>query len=68
MANKGSILTTGQFLAVNDYLASDNGLFYAIMQEDGNFCVYRGTGPSANKGGSGLHETLRFFEKDREST
>ena len=51
MASKGSFLTSGQFLGVNDYLVSPNGLFFAIMQVDGNFCVYRGSGPSDNHGG-----------------
>ncbi|MGH6917992.1 MAG: aerolysin family beta-barrel pore-forming toxin [Geminicoccaceae bacterium] len=38
----GSIIKTDDFLAVNEYIRSDNGLFYACMQDDGNFCVYRG--------------------------
>jgi len=37
-------------LHTNDYLVSDNGLFYAIMQSDGNFCVYRGSGPTNSAG------------------
>jgi hypothetical protein len=44
MTNKRSFLTTEQFLRTNEYLVSNNGLFFAIMQGDGNFCVYRGTG------------------------
>jgi hypothetical protein len=42
MGNKGSLLAQGGFLNVGDYLVSANGLFVAVMQEDGNFCVYRG--------------------------
>lgn len=45
MANKGSQLSVGQFLAVNDYLVSPGGKYFAIMQGDGNFCVYHGAGP-----------------------
>jgi hypothetical protein len=50
MANQGSCLDTNQFLSVDEYLVSNNGLFFAIMQSDGNFCVYRGSGPSHNQG------------------
>ena len=50
MANKGSFLATGQYLSVNDYLVSDNGEFFAVMQSDGNFVLYRGSGPSDNQG------------------
>ncbi len=50
MANKGTWLTTGQYLGVGDYLVSDNGQFYAIMQSDGNFVLYRGSGPRDNQG------------------
>lgn len=32
MANKGSQLSAGQFLAVNDYLVSPGGKYFAIMQ------------------------------------
>jgi hypothetical protein len=38
----GSIIKTNDFLAANDYIQSSNRLFYAVMQDDGNFCVYRG--------------------------
>ncbi len=51
MENIKSYITNGQFLGVNDYLASNNGVFFAIMQSDGNFCVYRGSGPNDNHGG-----------------
>ena len=50
MANKGSFLATGQYLSVGDYLVSDNGEFFAVMQSDGNFVFYRGSGPSDNQG------------------
>ncbi len=52
MAEKpGSVLPVGQFLAVNDWVTSPQRLFFAIQQSDGNFCVYRGSGPSDNHGG-----------------
>jgi len=50
VAIKGSFLTTDQFLNTADYLSAANGLFFAIMQSDGNFCVYRGAGPGDNRG------------------
>ena len=45
MANKGAQLSAGQSLNVNDYLVSPGGKYFAIMQLDGNFCVYHGNGP-----------------------
>lgn len=41
---RGYVITTGQVLNVDDYLASTNGKFWAIMQFDGNFCIYRNPG------------------------
>ena len=46
MANKGAFLTTDKFLATDDYLSSPNNLFFAKMQNDGNFVVYKGTSPN----------------------
>jgi hypothetical protein len=46
----GNRLTVGQWLATGDYLVSDNGQFFAVMQSDGNFVLYRGSGPSDNQG------------------
>jgi len=46
----GSIIRVNEFLSVNDYIQSPNRVFFAIMQGDGNFCVYRGTGPDDNHG------------------
>ena len=43
MANKGSVLTAGQYLSTDDYLVSDNGQYFAIMQRDGNFVLYYAT-------------------------
>ena len=42
MANKGSSLATGAYLATNDYLVSANGLYFVIMQGDGNLVEYVG--------------------------
>jgi hypothetical protein len=50
MANLGAVLTTNQYVTPSDYLGSSNGLFFAIMQADGDFCVYRGSGPTDNEG------------------
>ena len=50
MTNKGDRLTVGQYLGPNDYLVSSNGLFYAIMQDNGDFVVFHGSGPSDNHG------------------
>lgn len=54
MANKGSYLTQGQFLATNDFLVSPSGFFNMYMQGDGNLCVYRLDGtPLGNTGKTG---------------
>jgi hypothetical protein len=45
---RGYRITTGQVLYPEDYLASTNGKFWAIMQADGNFCVYRNPGNGAD--------------------
>ncbi len=50
MSNKGTFIALNQILATNDYLVSNNRAFFAIMQGDGNLCVYRGAGPAAQKG------------------
>jgi len=46
MANKGSWLSTGAYLSVNDYLVAGNGQYFAIMQGDGNFVIYQGSDPT----------------------
>ena len=46
MANKGSSLATGAYLATNDYLVSANGLYFVIMQSDGNLVIYKGSDPA----------------------
>jgi hypothetical protein len=42
MAHREWCLRPGEGLNNNEYLRSKNGLFYAVMQEDGNFVIYRG--------------------------
>jgi hypothetical protein len=37
-------------LKVNEYLVSPGKTVFAILQRDGNFVVYRGSGPADNKG------------------
>lgn len=50
MSNKGNMLRVGDYLGPNEYLVSKNRAFFAIMQADGNFCVYKGDGPNNNHG------------------
>lgn len=44
---KSSWLSTGKYLGVNDFVASDNRQYFAIMQGDGNFVLYHGSDPSS---------------------
>ena len=44
---KISWLSTGTYLGVNDFVASDNRQYFAIMQGDGNFVLYHGSDPSS---------------------
>ncbi len=48
-SGKSSWLGTGAYLVLDDYLVSDNNQCFAIMQSDGNFVLYHGSGP-ANQG------------------
>ena len=47
MANRGSTLAVNEYLGTNDSLMSPNGRFCAIMQGDGNLCVYEGLSDNA---------------------
>jgi hypothetical protein len=38
-----NILTVNQALHTGEYLSSANGSFFAVIQRDGKFCVYKGT-------------------------
>ena len=49
-AQNGSTLAVNERLNVGEYLVSDNRQFYAVMQSDGNFCLYKGSGPSVSRG------------------
>ena len=40
LGNKGNTLLAGQSLHGDDYLESPNGLWVALMQDDGNFVLY----------------------------
>lgn len=42
MSHNESTLHNGETLNAGQFLRSKNGLFHALMQEDGNFVVYRG--------------------------
>ena len=46
----GNYLATGGNLGVGQYMVSANKAFFAIQQGDGNLCVYKGSGPSDNRG------------------
>jgi hypothetical protein len=50
MADRGPYLKTGEYIQEGDWLSSPSGIFFAALQRDGNFCVYRGT-PEDNQGG-----------------
>jgi hypothetical protein len=45
VANLGSSLASEQCLNGGDYLVAANAQFFAIMQTDGNFVIYRGSDP-----------------------
>jgi hypothetical protein len=45
-----SYLVDSEYLKKGDYMVSNNGFFHVILQNDGNLCVYRGSGPSDNHG------------------
>lgn len=50
MADRGFYLKAGEHIDAGDWLSSPSGIFFAALQRDGNFCVYRGT-PNNNQGG-----------------
>jgi hypothetical protein len=49
-AQNGGTLNVGAILRTNEYVVSPSKKAYAIMQDDGNLVVYRGSGPSDNQG------------------
>ena len=54
LMSKGEYLAIGQTLTTNQYLEAPSKLYYAIMQTDGNLCVYKGT-PQASRGAIWCH-------------
>ena len=42
MGHNENVLRPGEALCVNQYLRSRSGLFFATLQHDANFVVYRG--------------------------
>lgn len=48
MANKGSLLKSGDSLQAGDYLVSANGMFCAYLFEDGNLCIYSSPTPDSS--------------------
>lgn len=70
--SKGSWLQTGNWIGSGDYLVSSSELCHAVMQGDGNFCVYRGYGPEnpqgllwhANNGGWGGGQFFAVMQGD----
>ena len=45
-----SVLPMNQCMAIGDCLASTNGMFFALMESDGQLRAYRGAGPSEHQG------------------
>jgi hypothetical protein len=51
--NRGQGIKTWEWLATGDYLSADFGgksQFFFVVQQDGNVCWYKGSGPSDNRG------------------
>ena len=65
-----NLLKPNEYLTSNKYLVSDNKAFFLIMQSDGNLVVYKGSGPSDNKGAlwssgtSGKGESFAIMQSD----
>jgi hypothetical protein len=58
MGYRGSYLAAGQSLAAGDYLASPNGQYCAVMQDDGNFVLYWGCLPDRLIGAMWASDTI----------
>jgi hypothetical protein len=69
-AGAKNLLKPNEYLASNKYLVSDNKAFFLIMQSDGNLVVYKGSGPTDNKGAlwssgtSGKGESFAIMQSD----
>ncbi|HLP48573.1 MAG TPA: hypothetical protein VK469_21715 [Candidatus Kapabacteria bacterium] len=48
--SRGQYINSDQYIKSGQYLVSDSGKYFAFMQNDGNFCVYKGSGPNDNQG------------------
>ncbi|MDA9072533.1 hypothetical protein N9K75_01515 [bacterium] len=65
-----NLLKPNEYLTSNKYLVSNNKAFFLIMQSDGNLVVYKGSGPSDNKGAlwssgtSGKGESFAIMQSD----
>ena len=65
-----NLLKPNEYLTSNKYLVSNNKAFFLIMQSDGNMVVYKGSGPSDNKGAlwssgtSGKGESFAIMQSD----
>jgi hypothetical protein len=64
VSDKGSYLQKDQHLSKGEFLTSE-GLFFACVQGDGNFCVYRGRDPGDNVYGPALWCTMTQGAGDR---
>jgi hypothetical protein len=47
-------LEPNAYMKVDDYIYSPGGLFYAILQDDGDFCIYYGSDPQHRVGDKAL--------------
>jgi hypothetical protein len=63
MGNRGSYLVAGQSLAAGDYLASPNGQYCAVMQDDGNFVLYWGCLPDKLVGATWSSDTVALGDQ-----
>lgn len=44
------VLESSNYLTTNQYLISANKKFFVLMQNNGNFVIYKGSGPADNQG------------------
>jgi hypothetical protein len=58
MAHNEFFLKPGEALTTGQWLRSENGLFHAVIQEDGNFVVYRGDWKDAKEVNTHLWSTI----------
>jgi hypothetical protein len=63
MGNAGSLLVPGQSLGAGDYLASPNGQYCAVLQDDGDFVLYLGSLPDMLTGAMWAADTAGLGEQ-----